>query len=219
MITSAISELLVLVQSRGRQEHQTVPSLTELAAKCVASHIPFELVEHVYPPVPEQLQLRIAFWSFPDNEEDIRLYSCLANGAADEFTRGEHLVRNNMVKDPLQIEELYREDLKIAAMVVFARRPSAELSNTCFALHFVSDGIEGRELNTYSTMKNDEDGPGGNATAGHVCHASKDNEPPQEMEKEPGQQQQNRTPRNYDYSVGVCNYSVISLAVAHDRWG
>lgn len=86
-------------------EHQTVPSLTELAAKCVASHIPFELVEHVYPPVPEQLQLRIAFWSFPDNEEDIRLYSCLANGAADEFTRGEHLVRNNMVKDPLQIGE------------------------------------------------------------------------------------------------------------------
>lgn len=84
-------------------ETQTVPSLTELAAKCVASHIPFELVEHVYPPVPEQLQLRIAFWSFPDNEEDIRLYSCLANGAADEFTRGEHLVRNNMVKDPLQI--------------------------------------------------------------------------------------------------------------------
>jgi hypothetical protein len=90
---------------RPADEHQTVPSLTELAAKCVASHIPFELVEHVYPPVPEQLQLRIAFWSFPDNEEDIRLYSCLANGAADEFTRGEHLVRNNMVKDPLQIGE------------------------------------------------------------------------------------------------------------------
>lgn len=100
-----------------------VPSLTELAAKCVASHIPFELVEHVYPPVPEQLQLRIAFWSFPDNEEDIRfiklsyffgfltllslshlrLYSCLANGSADEFVRGENLYRTYMVKDPLQI--------------------------------------------------------------------------------------------------------------------
>lgn len=84
-------------------ESLQVPSLTELAAKCVASHIPFELVEHVYPPVPEQLQLRIAFWSFPDNEEDIRLYSCLANGSADEFTRGEGLYRNRMVKDPLQI--------------------------------------------------------------------------------------------------------------------
>lgn len=78
-------------------------SLTELTAKCIASHIPFELVEHVYPPVPEQLQLRIAYWSFPDNEEDIRLYSCLANGSADEFQRGEHIFKNKCVKDPLQI--------------------------------------------------------------------------------------------------------------------
>lgn len=77
--------------------------MTELAAKCVASYIPFELVEHVYPPVPEQLQLRIAFWSFPDNEEDIRLYSCLANSSADEFHRGDQLFKNRAVKDPLQI--------------------------------------------------------------------------------------------------------------------
>ena len=84
---------------------QTVPTLCELAARCVASHIPFELVEHVYPPVPEQLQLRIAFWSFPDNEEDIRLYSCLANGSAEEFQRGEHFFRLRSVKDPLQIGE------------------------------------------------------------------------------------------------------------------
>lgn len=78
-------------------------SLTEFAARCVASYIPFELVEHVYPPVPEQLQLRIAFWSFPDNEEDIRLYSCLANSSAEEFNRGEQLFKNNAVKDTLQI--------------------------------------------------------------------------------------------------------------------
>lgn len=80
-----------------------VSSLAELAARCVASYIPFELVEHVYPPVPEQLQLRIAFWSFPDNEEDIRLYSCLANSSADEFNRGDQLFRLRAVKDPLQI--------------------------------------------------------------------------------------------------------------------
>lgn len=78
-------------------------SLTELSAKCVASFIPFELVEHVFPPVPEQLQLRIAYWSFPDNEEDIRLYSCLANSSADEFHRGDQLYRNRAVKEPLQI--------------------------------------------------------------------------------------------------------------------
>ncbi|XP_053949230.1 zinc finger SWIM domain-containing protein 8 homolog, partial [Anastrepha ludens] len=80
-----------------------VPSLTELAAHCVASYIPFELVEHVFPPVPEQLQLRIAFWSFPDNEEDIRLYSCLANSSADEFNRGDQLFKTRAVKDTLQI--------------------------------------------------------------------------------------------------------------------
>lgn len=51
-----------------------VLSLVELSARVVAFHIPFEVVEHVCPPVPEQLQLRIAFWSFPENEEDIRYY-------------------------------------------------------------------------------------------------------------------------------------------------
>ncbi|KAG8552151.1 hypothetical protein GDO81_004419 [Engystomops pustulosus] len=80
-----------------------VSPLVELSAKQVAFHIPFEVVEKVYPPVPEQLQLRIAFWSFPENEEDIRLYSCLANGSADEFQRGEQLFRVRAVKDPLQI--------------------------------------------------------------------------------------------------------------------
>ncbi|CAB3372525.1 Hypothetical predicted protein [Cloeon dipterum] len=85
------------------QRGDGLSSLTELAARCVASHIPFELVERVYPPVPEQLQLRIAFWSFPDNEEDIRLYSCLANGSADEFQRGDSLFKAKHVKDALQI--------------------------------------------------------------------------------------------------------------------
>uniref|UniRef100_A0AAQ5Z0X0 SWIM-type domain-containing protein n=1 Tax=Amphiprion ocellaris TaxID=80972 RepID=A0AAQ5Z0X0_AMPOC len=81
---------------------QVIP-LVELSAKQVAFHIPFEVVEKVYPPVPEQLQLRIAYWSFPENEEDIRLYSCLANGSPDEFQRGEQLYRIRAVKDPLQI--------------------------------------------------------------------------------------------------------------------
>uniref|UniRef100_A0AAR2LEV0 SWIM-type domain-containing protein n=1 Tax=Pygocentrus nattereri TaxID=42514 RepID=A0AAR2LEV0_PYGNA len=81
---------------------QVIP-LVELSAKQVAFHIPFEVVEKVYPPVPEQLQLRIAYWSFPENEEDIRLYSCLANGSPDEFQRGEQLYRVRAVKDPLQI--------------------------------------------------------------------------------------------------------------------
>ena len=78
-------------------------SLVELAAQEVARNIPFEIVEHAYPPVPEEVQLRIAFWSFPESEDDIRLYSCLANGSAEEFTRGENLLKAKAVKDLLQI--------------------------------------------------------------------------------------------------------------------
>jgi len=80
-----------------------VKSLVELAAKCVALFIPYELVEQEYPPVPEELQLRIAFWSFPDNEDDIRLYSCLANSNSDEFIRGQNLYTSNAIKDSVQI--------------------------------------------------------------------------------------------------------------------
>lgn len=81
-------------------------TLVELTAREVARSVPFELVERFYPPVPETLQLRVAFWSFPENEEDIRLYSCLANGNVDEFQKGEHLYRNRAVKDLLQIGKL-----------------------------------------------------------------------------------------------------------------
>ena len=56
-----------------------VQSLLELSAQAVAGNIAFEEVEHFYPPIPEQLQLRIAFWSFPENEEDIRYASMCSN--------------------------------------------------------------------------------------------------------------------------------------------
>ena len=34
---------------------------------------------------------------------DARLYSCLANGSAEEFQKGENLYRSKTVKDPVQI--------------------------------------------------------------------------------------------------------------------
>ncbi|XP_064116671.1 zinc finger SWIM domain-containing protein 8 homolog isoform X1 [Macrobrachium nipponense] len=92
-----------LLYGRTRDQDGRVHSLTEMCARTVAAHIPFEVVEQMMPPVPEQLQLHIAFWSFPENEEDIRLYSCLANGNAEEFIRGENLYKHKSVHDPLQI--------------------------------------------------------------------------------------------------------------------
>ncbi|XP_076055750.1 zinc finger SWIM domain-containing dorado isoform X2 [Oratosquilla oratoria] len=90
-------------RNRFGQKDGKVMSLTEMCARTIAAHIPFEVVEQMMPPVPEQLQLQIAFWSFPENEEDIRLYSCLANGNAEEFTKGENLYKHRSVHDPLQI--------------------------------------------------------------------------------------------------------------------
>ncbi|XP_065577642.1 zinc finger SWIM domain-containing protein 8 homolog isoform X2 [Artemia franciscana] len=77
--------------------------LVELCSKTAAAQIPFEVVEQTVHPVPENLQLRIAFWSFPDNEEDIRLYSCLANGSAEEYAKGEALYKSKAVWDIIQI--------------------------------------------------------------------------------------------------------------------
>ena len=47
--------------SKAQDRDGNVLSLTEMAAREVAASIPFESVERFYPPVPEPLQLRIAF--------------------------------------------------------------------------------------------------------------------------------------------------------------
>ena len=49
-----------------------VPPLLDLTAQVVAAKIAFEEVERFYPPIPEELQLKITYWSFPKSEEDIR---------------------------------------------------------------------------------------------------------------------------------------------------
>lgn len=96
-------------KSRGNREQVKynnegkIMSLAELAAQKVACHLPFGRVEHFDPPVPEPMQCRIAYWSFPQDEEDVRLYTCLANGNADIFIRAEDLISVNCVCDMLQV--------------------------------------------------------------------------------------------------------------------
>ena len=108
--------------SSDLDSEDNVESLVEVCARTVAKSIPFELVERMYPQIPEQMQLRIAFWSFPDGEGDIRVYSCLANGSSEEFSRGEHLVKVKAVKDALQIGKyiLLGENLKMYRMLKFS---------------------------------------------------------------------------------------------------
>lgn len=106
------------IGSTGSYENEDkVDSLIELCAKKVAKCIPFETVEHTYPQTSEQIQLRIAFWSFPQVEDDIRLYSCLANGSPDEFQKGEHLVKAKAVRDVLQIGKTDKYFFKIITKI------------------------------------------------------------------------------------------------------
>jgi hypothetical protein len=98
-----------------------VMRLVDLCARFIASNMPFELVETFSQPVPEDLQLKITFASFPDNPEDIRLYSCLANGNSDDFARGDQLYNCKNVRNLLQIGgflHFFDQDSKISTLIV-----------------------------------------------------------------------------------------------------
>ena len=95
----------------------SVATLKELAAKGSARNLSFNDLEESYhavmvarnpdlrasTAVPADCFLPIVRCCFPESEEDIRLYSCLASGNADEFQRGEGLYHREAVKQLVQI--------------------------------------------------------------------------------------------------------------------
>ena len=93
-------------QANNSFSNNVVLKLVDICARYIALNMPFELVESYSQPVPEDLQLKITFASFPDSVEDIRLYSCLANGNADEYQKGEQLFNNKNVRNILQIGKI-----------------------------------------------------------------------------------------------------------------
>ncbi|XP_064624663.1 zinc finger SWIM domain-containing protein 4-like isoform X2 [Lineus longissimus] len=86
-------------------------SLLDIAAKVVAENIPFQKVEEQFDRIPEPVQSRIVFWSFPRNERDICMYSSFTNtpkeGNNDKqklpFHQGVKLLESGAVADALQI--------------------------------------------------------------------------------------------------------------------
>lgn len=103
---SAGNSTSICLSSLGNTNEDRIPTLVDLSAQTIARHIPFELVERYNQPaqpVPDNLQLKIAFYSFPDGIEDIRLYTCVANGSTDEFIKAEALQQAKAVQNMLQI--------------------------------------------------------------------------------------------------------------------
>lgn len=63
----------------GDENVQRQPdSLLDITARMVAETEPFQRIEERYDRIPEPVQRRIIFWSFPRNERDICMYSSLS---------------------------------------------------------------------------------------------------------------------------------------------
>ena len=86
-----------------------VESLLDLSAKVAAAYIPFQRIEERYNRIPEPVQRRIIFWSFPRNERDICMYSSLSADTVDyqklPFYKGLKLYDNGYVENVLQVGE------------------------------------------------------------------------------------------------------------------
>nr|XP_008195955.2 PREDICTED: zinc finger SWIM domain-containing protein 4 isoform X2 [Tribolium castaneum] len=87
-------------------------SLLDITAKIVAENIPFQRIEERYDRIPEPVQRRIIFWSFPRNERDICMYSSLSrvppvNAGAEpqnlSFCKGLKLLETGCVDSVLQV--------------------------------------------------------------------------------------------------------------------
>ncbi|CAD6195691.1 unnamed protein product [Caenorhabditis auriculariae] len=94
----------------------SIKTLSELAARVSAERLSFEELELTYSCIlssrnndlpsstlPEKIFLSIIVHCFPKKSEEIRMYSCLANGSAEPFTHGEALYHVGNVKNVVQI--------------------------------------------------------------------------------------------------------------------
>lgn len=89
-------------------------TLLDITAKVVAENIPFQRIEERYDRIPEPVQRRIIYWSFPRDERDICMYSSLSRvppvSASGEhqnlsFYKGLKLLETGCVDGVLQVGE------------------------------------------------------------------------------------------------------------------
>lgn len=62
----------------NESSNSTPDSLLDISARIVAENEPFQRVEEKYDRIPEPVQQKIIFYSFPRDERDIQMYSSLS---------------------------------------------------------------------------------------------------------------------------------------------
>uniref|UniRef100_A0A8C5D1H0 Zinc finger, SWIM-type containing 5 n=1 Tax=Gadus morhua TaxID=8049 RepID=A0A8C5D1H0_GADMO len=104
-----------LAMADGRRElgfansrYRSPESLLDCAAKAVAEKWAFERVEERFERIPEPVQRRIVYWSFPRNEKEICMYSSAVAGVVGTgdglpFRRGIRLLETGCVENVLQV--------------------------------------------------------------------------------------------------------------------
>jgi len=99
-----------LINGHNHTHSRTTETLLDICAKVVALHVPFQRIEERYERIPEPVQRRIIYWSFPRNERDICMYSSLSSecaGCGDTqklpFYKGLRLYENGSVDNVLQV--------------------------------------------------------------------------------------------------------------------
>ena len=75
--SAATSSSAMLIPRRGLPPRQP-DSLLDSCARQVASTIPFQRIEERYNRIPEPVQERICYWSFPRKEFEICMYSSMS---------------------------------------------------------------------------------------------------------------------------------------------
>jgi len=95
---------------RGSGTGLVPDSLLDICARIVAQKIPFQRIEERYDRIPEPVQRRVIFWSFPRNERDICMYSSLSRPSTNSveyqnlpFHRGLKLLETGCVDSVLQV--------------------------------------------------------------------------------------------------------------------
>ncbi|XP_057689009.1 zinc finger SWIM domain-containing protein 6-like [Corythoichthys intestinalis] len=69
---------------------QNPESLLDIAARRVAEKWPFQRVEERFERIPEPVQRRIVYWSFPRSEKEICMYSSFNAGTEESGTSGDN---------------------------------------------------------------------------------------------------------------------------------
>lgn len=79
-----------------------VSSLQDLCCRFIARRFPFAFVEHRSPPIPDELQLKIIQFSFPEDEKMIQKYAEFSRNNVD-YCAAKRMFDNGNVKDMNQI--------------------------------------------------------------------------------------------------------------------